>query len=84
MFAVYCDSVATYWACRAAIGADFTVKGSVAGTSVKNAWCRVMLDAANTMRAIGAKFGLTPSDRAGIDISEQDVSVKYGPERILG
>jgi hypothetical protein len=44
-----------------------------------------MKDSADTMRNIGAKFGLTPSDRAGLDVpAVSDTSKpKTDPERIL-
>ena len=83
LFIVYCDATATYHECRRAMGGDYTVKGSVKDTTVKSPLWRVMKDSSDTMRSIGAKFGLTPSDRAGIDVSERAPVSKYGPERIL-
>ena len=83
MFAVYCDASATYYECSAAMGSSYAVKGSVGDTTVKNPLWRVMRDCADTMRSIGAKFGLTPNDRAGIDLTEQAPASKFGPERIL-
>lgn len=84
LFALYCDAEATYFECRAALGADFTTKGSVKNTEVKSPLWRIMRDCEASMRAIGAKFGLTPADRAGLDVSESAPPSKYGPERILG
>jgi P27 family predicted phage terminase small subunit len=84
LFAVYCDAAATYYECRRAIGSDYTVKGSVKHTTVKSPLWRIMKDAADTMRTIGARFGLTPSDRAGIDVSDTKPTPQYGPERLLG
>jgi P27 family predicted phage terminase small subunit len=84
LFVVYCDAAATYYECRAAIGTDYTAKGSVKDTTVKSPLWRIVLDSAQTMRTVGGKFGLTPSDRAGIDISHETPASKTGPERILG
>ena len=83
MFTIYCDAAATYHECRRAMGSEYTTKGSVRDTTVKSPLWRIMKDSADTMRTIGAKFGLTPSDRAGIDVAEQTPPSKHGPERIL-
>lgn len=84
LFAVYCDAAAAYYECAAAMGSSNAVKGSVRDTTVNNPLWRVMRDCADTMRSIGAKFGFTPSDRAGIDVAAVlDTGPKLGPERIL-
>lgn len=83
LFAVYCEAAATFYECRAALGSDYTTKGSVKDTTVKSPLLRVLKDAADTMRTVGAKFGLTPSDRAGIDLAETKPSPQHGPERLL-
>lgn len=82
-FLIYCDAAATYYECRAAIGNGYTVKGSVKDTQVKSPLWRIILDCIDVMAKIGGKFGLTPSDRAGIDISESETKPMYGPERLL-
>jgi P27 family predicted phage terminase small subunit len=84
LFAVYCDAAAAYYECSAAMGSSYAVKGSVRDTTVKNPLWRVMRDCADTMRSIGGKFGLTPSDRAGIDVNMVEKKPTTGPERILG
>lgn len=83
MFTIYCDAAATFHEARAALGSDFTVKGSVKDTTVKSPLWRIMRDCEATMRAIGGRFGLTPSDRAGIDVTENAPKPLYGPERLL-
>ena len=83
LFAVFCDAAATYYECRALLGTSYAVKGSVKNTVV-NPYLRIMRDCIETMARIGACFGLTPSDRAGIDVSASTETPKYGPERILG
>ena len=70
LFVVFCDAAATYHECRAAIGSEYTNPGSVKNTTVKSPLWRIILDCAEAMRVIGAKFGLTPSDRAGIDLDQ--------------
>jgi P27 family predicted phage terminase small subunit len=82
-FVVYCDAVAGYHEARAQMGDDKVTRGSVKNTSVKSAWYRIMLDCIDVMRVVGAKFGLTPSDRAGLDVSESAASPQHGPERLL-
>ena len=82
-FTVYVDAAATYYETRAQIGSSYSVQGSVKNAVVNPLW-RVMRDCAETMARIGARFGLTPSDRAGIDVSTATETPKYGPERILG
>ena len=82
LFSLFCDVAATYYETRALIGSSYAVKGSVS-TVVSPLW-RIMRDCAETMARIGARFGLTPSDRAGIDVSTSTETPKYGSERILG
>jgi P27 family predicted phage terminase small subunit len=84
IFVVYCDAVDTFYQCRSALGSDFTTKGSVKDTTVKSPLWRIMRDCENTMRAIGGKFGLTPSDRAGLDVAATTPTPKFGPEQLLG
>jgi phage terminase small subunit len=54
--------------------------------TVVNPYYRIMRDCAETMARIGARFGLTPSDRAGINIetTEPRKYTRDDPERILG
>jgi P27 family predicted phage terminase small subunit len=83
-FSIYCDAAATYYECRAAIGNAYTQKGSVKDTEVKSPLWRIILDCIDVMAKIGGKFGLTPSDRAGIDVSELETKrPTTGPERLL-
>ena len=84
VFTVFCDVAATYYETRAQLGTSYTVKGSV--SVVVNPLWRIMRDCAETMARLGARFGLTPSDRAGINIETTEPR-KYSrndPERILG
>jgi hypothetical protein len=81
MFVVCCNAAATYYEVSERIGSEFVSAGSNNNTVVSPLW-RVQKDAAETMRVVGGKFGLTPSDRAGLDTSEN--SPTHGAERILG
>ena len=83
LFSVFCESAATYYETRALIGSSYAVQGSVKNAVVNPLW-RVLKDCAEAMARIGARFGLTPSDRAGIDVSTSTETPKHGPERILG
>ena len=56
LFAVYCDSTATYFACCAGLNGDLVVTGSK-NTPVKNPLWRIMGEAEHSMKTIGAKFG---------------------------
>ena len=85
IFAVFCDAAACYHEAGEQMASDYVTKGSVKDTTVKSAYWRIMRDCADTMRVVGGKVGLTSSDRAGIDLSEQEqTGPKYGAERILG
>ena len=82
MFTVFCDAVATYQECGRLMGHDYLVEGSVKGTLVKSPYLRIMRDCSDTIARVGGKFGLTPSDRAGIDVSGKPAP-RHGAERIL-
>jgi phage terminase small subunit len=75
MFTVFCDAVAIYNECRALMGTAYVVQGSVKDTLVKSAYWRVMRDCVATMIRVGGRFGLTPADRAGIDVSGEKPSM---------
>jgi P27 family predicted phage terminase small subunit len=84
LFSAFCESAALYRHCLDQLGtADLTVPGSLKNQVVNPLW-RIAKDAADVMLRIGARFGLTPSDRAGIDMSDTKPQSKYGPERLLG
>ncbi|GAA3877926.1 P27 family phage terminase small subunit [Saccharothrix violaceirubra] len=81
-FAVYCTSVVGYR--RAAI--EVAVEGMTTRGSqgvVKNPAVTAMKDCADLMNRYGAKFGLTPSDRAALAIKPDEGKGK-GAERLLG
>lgn len=83
IFAVFCDVAALYHECRALMGSGYVSMGSVKDTWVRSPYWRVMRDCIETMAKIGGRFGLTPADRAGLDVSS-DTGPEFGAERILG
>jgi P27 family predicted phage terminase small subunit len=84
LFSVFCDAAAIYYETRALLGSSYAVKGSV--SVVVNPLWRIMRDCSETMARLGARFGLTPSDRSGLDLSatEPHTYRANDPERILG
>jgi P27 family predicted phage terminase small subunit len=71
-FAVYCDAVATYRECRERLETDgYTARGSAGGV-IKSPYWQIARDAASIMTTVGARFGLTPSDRSSIAIDKPD------------
>jgi P27 family predicted phage terminase small subunit len=81
MFSVFCDAVAAYQECKRLMGREYLVPGSVPKTWVKSPYLRVMQDCSETIVRFGSRFGLTPSDRAGIELSGPPVM--HGAERLL-
>ena len=53
---------------------------SMTPAGVPNPSWRIALDCIDVMSRIGGKFGLTPSDRAGLDVSEVQSKPTHGPE----
>ena len=83
MFSAFCRSVAFYNQAAAEVEqSGFTADGSVKGTRVASPAFRVMVMAADMMRSIGQKFGLTPGDRASLKV-EPNIGMKTGAERFL-
>lgn len=91
-FAEWCAAVATIATAESHLAADghvveatvFDRNGSPAGTRVvRNEWSRVWKDAMEVAARRAAKFGLTPSDRAGISVGGTTVADGADPERLL-
>jgi P27 family predicted phage terminase small subunit len=85
MFGAFCESAATYRHCIDQLGTDkLTAPGSLKNQVVNPLW-RVAKDCLEMMTRIGGRFGLTPADRASLDMrDETPAASKYGPERLLG
>jgi P27 family predicted phage terminase small subunit len=79
----FCESAALYRHCLDQLGTtNLTVPGSLKNEVVNPLW-RIAKDCLDTMTRIGGRFGLTPSDRAGLDVTDTRPKPKYGPERLL-
>lgn len=84
LFGAYCDAVANYEAVRRQLReSGVTTPGSVPGTSVKHPLWRVQADCLATMLRIGAKFGMSPADRADVKPFDPAAPRRLGPERLL-
>jgi P27 family predicted phage terminase small subunit len=70
LLAAFCESAALYRHCLDQLGTtNLTVPGSLKNEVVNPLW-RVAKDCLDTMSRIGGRFGLTPSDRAGLDVRD--------------
>lgn len=82
-FAAYCKAVALFREASAEVEqSPITIPGSHGGT-VMNPAIRTMCQAADLMIKFGSRFGLTPSDRAQLKITD-DGGSKAGAARLLG
>jgi P27 family predicted phage terminase small subunit len=81
-FAVYCDAVVKFrQASLEVTRGGMTIEG--ARGSVKNPAVTAAKDYADLMQRYGARFGLTPSDRASLSVKGDEDAGK-GAERLLG
>lgn len=81
-FAVYCDAVVKFrQASLEVTRTGMTIAG--ARGSVKNPAVTAAKDYADLMQRYGARFGLTPSDRASLSVKGAEDAGK-GAERLLG
>lgn len=89
-FACWCDAVVRRRRAAEALEDEgevieapvYNKNGDVTGhRKVKNPWCLVLGEADGQVQRYGARFGLTPSDRAGLKIG--DGGEGAGPERLL-
>lgn len=78
-FALYCDAVIRHRTACAKLDdlgeivlvAQYTSKGDFAGDRLqKNPWQMIWKESSEVMLRYGARFGMTPSDRAGISVAE--------------
>ncbi len=82
-FSTYCATVATYQeASRELAVGGMTARGAAGGV-IKSPYWQIMRDAVATMVTLGGRFGLTPSDRAGLKIGGSEDRAQ-GAERLLG
>lgn len=67
-FAVFCDAIATYAECKELLAEQgFTARGAAGGV-IKNPHWQIMRDAVDIISRIGGRFGMTPADRAHLNI----------------
>ncbi|MEE2040192.1 phage terminase small subunit P27 family [Nocardiopsis sp. CT-R113] len=80
-FAVWCDAVVRHREAVDELAQYGVMVIGQKGERVKNPAVQIARDYAETMTRIGARFGLTPSDRAGLKIDREEV--RGGAERFL-
>jgi P27 family predicted phage terminase small subunit len=82
-FTVFCEAVHVYHDCRKRMGDKYTDRGGAGGV-IKSPYWQIMRDCAEIMAKYSSRFGLTPSDRAALKVSEGESSGPgRGPERIF-
>lgn len=80
-FATWCISTVGYRKASAqVVEHGLLVRGSM-GNLVKNPACQLQRDYSDTMMKVGARFGMSPSDRAGIKVDREPQ--RGGAERLL-
>lgn len=71
LFAAYCEAAARREAAQRELNRDgLTVTGQK-GNLVKHPAVQIERDATEQMNRLGGKFGLSPSDRAGLAVKEK-------------
>jgi P27 family predicted phage terminase small subunit len=81
-FAVFCEATHRFRFANKMMGDELTGRGSGGGV-IKSPYWQIMRDCAEIMAKYSGKFGLTPGDRAGLQIDKTDQTSKQGAERIL-
>lgn len=82
-FTTYCKTVAIYREAAHQLDEHGLTARGAAGGVIKSPYWQIMRDAMDGQLRYGARFGLTPSDRASIKIGGSDDRSK-GAERLLG
>lgn len=82
-FTTFCATAATYQEAARELAANGMVARGAAGGVIKSPYWQIMRDCIGVMTTIGARFGLTPSDRAQLKIGGSEESGR-GAERLLG
>jgi P27 family predicted phage terminase small subunit len=73
LFAAYCEAAARFDAARTLVTKHgLLVPGRTAGQLVKNPAVQIQRDASDEMMRIGARFGLSPAERAGLQVPNPD------------
>lgn len=79
---IFCDAVAVYHECKNLMGSNYTERGA-AGGIIKSPFWQIMRDCQSMMTQIGARYGLTPADRARLAVGDSDPDEDVGAERLL-
>lgn len=67
-FAQFCDATARHWEACEALDAEGAVVTGARGGPVRNPWALTWKDTAEVAARLGARFGLTPSDRSQVRV----------------
>lgn len=68
-FAAYCDAYARWWYFRRRIARVYTTQVTESGYVAPRPEVSMMHRALDDLKKFGALFGLSPSDRAGLDVT---------------
>lgn len=80
-FTTYCKLIATYREASRQLDENGLTAQGAAGGVIKSPFWQIMRDAVDGQIRLGARFGLTPSDRAQLKIGQD--SDPRGAERLL-
>lgn len=83
-FTAYCVAAGTFREASEHLRVYGLTGRGAAGGEIKSPYWQIMRDSIDAMVKLGGRFGLTPSDRAGLSIGGDDGGDKQGPERLLG
>lgn len=78
VFARYCAAVARHERAVRMLAEEGEIITGYRGSRVRNPWMLVLSQASDEAKSLGAKFGLTPSDRSQIRV-QTTRSSKTGP-----
>lgn len=82
-FGAFCDAVARHRRAAAELDAEGEVVEGHRGVMSKSPWFQVWRDTADVMTKVGGRFGLNPSDRAGLSVGGDDGDEGKSPQRLL-
>lgn len=82
-FGSFCDAVARHRQAAARLDDEGEVVEGHRGVASKNPWFQIWRDTADVMTRLGGRFGLNPSDRAGLSVGGDDGDEGKSPQRLL-
>jgi P27 family predicted phage terminase small subunit len=83
LFTGYCVMVGAFRQASEQLRLHGLVVEGAAGGEVKSPYWQIARDSLDAMARLGARFGLSPADRAGLSIGGADSADGSGPERFL-